>query len=156
MAIEASISADSHIAENEATYADIEARYRDSRPRADYVPERGGAVFSIPNLAMAQDVPMGLVCTAGRAPEDFGKPVDWHELHPAGHDGKARLAVQDEEGIVAEIIYPSMGMVLCNHPDIDYRKACFDAYNRWLAGFCEPDPKRLVGLPLLGLRSAAL
>jgi len=73
--------------------------------------------------------------------------------HPAGHDGKARLAIQDEESVCAEIIYPSMGMILCNHPDVDYRKACFDAYNRWLAAFCEPDPDRLVGLPILGLRS---
>jgi hypothetical protein len=24
-------------------------------------------------------------------------------------------------------------MVLCNHRDFDYRKACFDAYNRWIA-----------------------
>ena len=23
-------------------------------------------------------------------------------------------------------------MVLCNHPDFDFKKACFDAYNRWL------------------------
>lgn len=149
------ISADSHIAETEATYADIESKYRDTRPRASYERERGGAIFSIPNLEMAQGVPMGLICTAGRAPEDFGKPVDWDDLHPAGHDGEARLAVQDEEGIASEIIYPSMGMVLCNHPDVDYRKACFDAYNRWLEGFCAPDPERLVGLPILGLRTPA-
>ncbi len=30
------------------------------------------------------------------------------------------------------MIYPSVGMLLCNHPDLDYKKACFDAYNRWL------------------------
>jgi predicted TIM-barrel fold metal-dependent hydrolase len=149
------ISADSHIAETDASYADIEAKYRNERPRAAYAEERGGAIFAIPNLPLAADVPMGLICTAGRAPEDFGKPVSWEELHPAGHDGKARLTVQDEERIAAEIIYPSMGMVLCNHPDVDYRKACFDAYNRWLQGFCQPDPERLVGLPILGLRSAA-
>ena len=34
-------------------------------------------------------------------PEDFNKPIPWEELHPAGHDPKARLAVQDEEGVVA-------------------------------------------------------
>jgi predicted TIM-barrel fold metal-dependent hydrolase len=148
------ISADSHVAENDATFADIDPKYRDDRPRGIYREERGGAVFTVPNLPMAEAVPMGLICTAGRAPELFGKPVTWEELHPAGHDGKARLAIQDEEHVAAEIIYPSMGMVLCNHPDTDYRKACFDAYNRWLVGFCEPDPLRLVGLPTLGLRSA--
>ena len=63
------ISADAHVAENDQTYAEIEPRYRDVRPRADYLEERGGAVFTIPNLPMAHGVPMGLVCTAGRTPE---------------------------------------------------------------------------------------
>lgn len=26
-------------------------------------------------------------------------------------------------------------MVLCNHKDFDDKKACFDAYNRWIAEF---------------------
>ena len=148
------ISADSHVAENDETYAEIDPRYRDVRPRATYKEERGGAIFTVPNLPMAEAVPMGLVCTAGRPPEDFGKPRRWEELHPAGHDPKARLALQKEDGIAAEIIYPSMGMVLCNHPDMDFRKACFDAYNRWILRFHEADPERLVMLPQLGLRTA--
>ena len=36
------------------------------------------------------------------------------------------------DGVAAEIIYPSVGMVLCNHPDPDYKHACMWAYNRWL------------------------
>lgn len=147
------ISADSHVAENDETYAEIDPRYRDVRPRAAYKEERGGAIFTIPNLPMAEGVPMGLVCTAGRSPEDFGKPRRWEELHPAGHDPKARLALQKEDGIAAEIIYPSMGMVLCNHPDMDFRKACFDAYNRWILRFHEADPDRLVMLPQVALRT---
>ncbi|MBK7948785.1 MAG: amidohydrolase [Deltaproteobacteria bacterium] len=147
------ISADSHTVEHDETYADIDPKFRADRPRAAYVENRGGAVFTIPNLAIADIIPMGLVCTAGRPPEDFGKPKRWEELHPAGHDPKARLALQDEEGISAEVIYPSMGMVLCNHPDVNYRKACFDAYNRWILRFHEADPKRLVMLPQVTLRT---
>ena len=146
------VSSDSHVAEVDATYADIDPRYRDQRPRAVF-DEKLGAIFQVDDLQMSVPVPMGLVCTAGRPPEDLGRPIPWEEMHPAGHDGKARLAIQDEENVAAEIIYPSMGMVLCNHPDVDYRKACFDAYNRWLVGFVEPDPERLVGLPQLGLRT---
>lgn len=147
------VSADSHVAEIDETYADIDPRYRETRPRASYREERGGAIFTIPNLPLAEGVPMGLICTAGRRPEEFGKPVRWEELHPAGHDPKARLALQDEDGIAAEIIYPSMGMVICNHPDVDYRKACFDAYNRWILRFLEAEPDRLVALPQIGLRT---
>jgi predicted TIM-barrel fold metal-dependent hydrolase len=147
------ISADSHVAEVEASFEDIDPRYRDRRPRAVYDESRGGAIFQVEQLDLDVPVPMGLICTAGRPPEQFGKPVKWEELHPAGYDGKARLAIQDEERIAAEIIYPSMGMVICNHPDTDFRKACFDAYNRWLCAFVAPAPERLVGLPILGLRS---
>ena len=40
----------------------------------------------------------------------------------------------------AEVIYPSVGMLLCNHPDVDYQHACFEAYNRWIAEFCSYAP----------------
>ena len=37
------------------------------------------------------------------------------------------------DGVAAEIIYPTVGMILCNHTDLDYKQACFEAYNRWIA-----------------------
>ncbi len=144
------ISADSHVSETEEVFADIDPRFRDERPHAIY-DEQIGAVLRIPRYDIK--VPMGVICTAGRDPKEFGKAVRWEELHPAGHDPKARLQIQDEDGIASEVIYPSLGMVLCNHPDVDYKKACFDAYNRWLQGFCERDPRRLVGMPLAALRT---
>ena len=55
------------------------------------------------------------------------------------------MADQDRDGVVAEVIYPTTGMMLCNHRDMDYKKACFDAYNLWLAEFCSPHPQRLIG-----------
>ena len=51
------------------------------------------------------------------------------------------------------MIYPSVGLMLNLHPDHDYKKACFDAYNRWLAQFCATDPSRLIGVAMLALRS---
>ena len=144
------ISADSHISETEDCFRDIDPAFEDKRPRAIFDEERG-AILEISDLDIK--VPMGLICTAGRAPERFSDPVDWAELHPAGHDPKARLAIQDEEGISAEVLYPSLGMVLCNHPDINYKKACFDAYNRWLGAFCDTDSNRLIGIPILSMRS---
>ena len=43
------------------------------------------------------------------------------------------MADQDRDGVAAEVIYPTVGMMLCNHQDYDYKKACFDAYNLWIA-----------------------
>ena len=53
----------------------------------------------------------------------------------------------------AEVIYPSVGMLLCNHPDVDYKHACFEAYNRWIAEFCSYAPDRLIGLGQTALRT---
>ena len=44
-------------------------------------------------------------------------------------------------------------MVLCNHPDMDYKKACFDAYNRWIAEYCGKHPRRLLGCGQTAMRS---
>ncbi|MDG2306115.1 MAG: amidohydrolase family protein [Candidatus Binatia bacterium] len=141
--LEPVISADSHICEIEACYDDIDPDFRDRRPKAIF-DEQAGAVLEISDLGLR--IPMGLVCTGGRPPEDFGRAVPWEEIHPAGFDPAERLAIQDAEGVRAEVLYPSLGMILCNHPDVDYKKACFDAYNRWLASFCEKDPQRLLGV----------
>jgi predicted TIM-barrel fold metal-dependent hydrolase len=149
-ALEPVISADSHICESEACYAEIDPKFRETRPKAIF-DERVGAVLEIAGLGIR--VPMGLVCTGGRPPEDFGRAVPWEELHPAGFEPKERLAIQDAEGVRAELLYPSLGMVLCNHPDIDYKKACFDAYNRWLSEFCATDPDRLIGVGQAAVRT---
>ncbi len=81
--------------------------------------------------------------------------MGWETLHPGGYDATARLAEQDRDGVVAEVIYPSVGMLLCNHPDRDYQHACFDAYNDWLAEWCAVAPDRLIGLGQTALRSVA-
>ena len=51
------------------------------------------------------------------------------------------------------MLYPTAGLVLCQHEDVDYKTACFAAYNRWLAGFCEADPRRLVGIGMASIPS---
>ncbi len=150
MSMPAIISADSHVAEVEACYEQIDPKFRDQRPRAAEDADIG-AFMRIPNLDIK--VPMGALCRAGTPPEKWNVPIGWSELHPAGYETKPRLGIQDEEGVRAEVIYPSVGMVLCLHPDPDYKKATFDAYNRWLAEFCEPAPERLIGMPLVPLRT---
>jgi predicted TIM-barrel fold metal-dependent hydrolase len=44
-------------------------------------------------------------------------------------------------------------MLLCNHKDYDYKKACFDAYNQWVAGYCSAHPDRLIGTGQSAMRS---
>src|SRR4029077_15153553 len=66
---------------------------------------------------------------------------------------EAVMTNQVRDGGSALVISPSVGMGLCNHPDLDYKKACFDAYNRWLAGYCGDHPDRLLGLGQTAMRT---
>src|SRR4029079_1686670 len=78
---------------------------------------------------------------------------DFADLHRGGWDPEARLPEQDRDGVAGEIIYPTVGMVLCNHPDGDYKKACMDAYNLWIAEYCGAHPDRLLGAGQTAMRS---
>ena len=137
------ISADSHITEAPNTYIDyIDAKFRDRAPRIESLGD--GDVFIIDG--MDRPIQLGLVAAAGKKPEEITTGgVKFEELHRSGWDPKARIADQEKDGVSAEIIYPTVGMMLCNHKDFDYKQACFDAYNRWIAEYCSENPNRLLG-----------
>ena len=147
------ISADSHITEPPNTYIDfIDPAFADRAPHLiDAGPEIGEA-FVVDG--MKRPVVLGTVAAAGKPPEEIKLAGSrFADLHRGGWDPEARMADQRRDGVAAEVIYPSVGMVLCNHPDLDYKKACFDAYNQWLAGFCGAHPDRLLGLGQTAMRT---
>jgi predicted TIM-barrel fold metal-dependent hydrolase len=148
------ISADSHITEHPDTYrAHIDKAWKDRAPTVVDGGERGD-VFQIDG--MERSIAMGLVAAAGKPPEEITmEGVRFDELHRSGWDPSVRVADQQRDGVAAEVIYPTVGMVLCNHPDFDYKKACFDAYNRWIAEYCEFEPARLLGCGQTAMRSVA-
>jgi predicted TIM-barrel fold metal-dependent hydrolase len=146
------ISADSHITEPPDTYVDrIESRWRDKAPRMQFI-ENVGDVFVIDG--MNRPVPMGLVAAAGKPAEEIRiTGVRFDEIHRGGWDPEARMAEQERDGVACEVIYPTVGMVLCNHKDFAYKRACFRAYNRWIAEYCEAHPDRLLGCGQLAMGS---
>jgi predicted TIM-barrel fold metal-dependent hydrolase len=148
------ISADSHITEHPDTYVKyIDAKWRDKAPRMIHSEDKGD-LFVIDG--MPKPIAMGLVAAAGVPSEELSMTgVKFEDLHRSGWDSKARIADQEKDGVAAEIIYPTVGMMLCNHADFDYKKACFDAYNRWITDYCSEDPTRLMGCGQTALRSPA-
>jgi len=139
------VSADSHITEPPNCYIDyIDPAFRDRAPRAVIGPN-GGHVFVIDGID--KPIPLAIIAAAGIDPREISfDQAKFEEIHRGGWDPAARLLDQDRDGVVAEVIYPSVGMILCNHPDIAYKHACFEAYNRWLADFCGHAPDRLYGI----------
>ncbi len=140
------VSADSHITEPPNCYIDrIDPKYRDRAPRIATESD-GGDAFVVDG--MPGTIPMGIVAAAGIDPRDIKRgQTKFTDLHKGGWEPKARLLDQDRDGLAAEVIYPSIGMVLCNHPDADFKQACMWAYNHWLKEeFIAHAPDRLIGL----------
>jgi hypothetical protein len=148
------ISADSHIVEPPHTYTKyIDPAFRDRAPKIGK-DRLGGDAFEVEDMP---PIVLGSVAAAGIDPREIaplGRSLD--QLHAGGSDPRQRLADQDRDGIAAEVIYPSVGMVLCNHKDADFKQACMNAYNRWLQEeFCSVAPDRLIGLGQTAVRSVA-
>ena len=146
------ISADSHVTEPGNTYVDyIDRSWRDQAPRLVSDPVSGDC-FEVHGLS--RRINLGTAAAAGKPPEEIRLTgAHFDQLHRGGWDGAARRADQIRDGVDAEIIYPTVGMLLCNHPDFDYKHACFHAYNRWLVEFCSADPARLIGCGQTAMRS---
>lgn len=146
------ISADSHVCEPPNCFVDnIDPAYKDRAPRMVRDPKRGD-VYQIEGSAQA--VPLSLASGAGKSPQELSvKGAVFDKLHRGGWDPVARIADQARDGIAAEVIYPSVGMEICNIPDMGLKQACMQAYNRWMVEFCAPYPDRLIGLGQCALRT---
>jgi len=146
------ISADSHITEPPETYVDyIDKAYLDRAPRmVDHGAD--GDVFVIDGFK--RPINIGTAAAAGKPPDQIRAKGDhFKDLHRGGWDPTARLADQARDGVAAEVIYPTVGMMLCNHRDADYKHACFQAYNRWILEYCSHDPQRLLGVGQTAMRT---
>ena len=142
------ISADSHIVEPADCYSKyIDPKFRDRAPTIKR-DDRGNDIYVIPG--MESTIPLGLVAAAGLNAEELAarsQGCTFDQLHQSGYNAKYRVADQERDGVAAEIIYPSVGMALCNHPDYAYKTACMHAYNEWLANYVTDAPEgRLFGL----------
>jgi len=136
------ISADSHVTEPPNAYIDnIDPKYRDRAPRVRRDPDRGD-FYDIDGIKGG--IGLGTFAAAGKTPSEVRKDGTFEGLHRGGYDPTVRLADQDRDGVHAEVIYPSVGMVLCGHDDPDYKQACMLAYNRWIAEYASVAPDRLL------------
>jgi len=145
------ISADSHITEPPNTYLDyIDPSLRDRAPHIKR-DDKLGDLFVAEGM---KPIKLGLVAAAGLQPEEIKPGGLFEDMHRSGWDPSTRLEDQARDGVSAEILYPTVGMMLCNLPDLDYKHACFQAYNRWITDYCASAPDRLLGVGQTAARSA--
>ena len=145
-------SADSHVVEPGHCYVDyVESKYRDRAPHYKRN-EEGGEMLVLEEFP---PIKAGLLASSGHKLDGahFAK-MSLADANLGAFDPKQRLHDQDRDGVVGEIIYPTVGMYICASEDADYKHACFWAYNRWLKDeFISYAPDRLIGLGLTAVRS---
>ena len=98
------ISADSHINEPPDLWRDrVPAKFRDRAPRIEHF-EQGDAWV----MEGALDaINFGANCYAGLPAEQRSPWIPWEDVRAGGYDPAARIAEQDEDGVDAEILYPT-------------------------------------------------
>ncbi len=139
------VSADSHIIEPPDLWTKrIEAAYRDRAPRI--VHEPAGDYFVCEDR---KPDAIGTFVSPFFRKEPFAKRFE--EGQRGGWDPDARVKDMDLDGIAAEVLYPNLAMRLYGLRDPGLQRACFRAYNEWLAEFCAAHPKRLYGIALVSL-----
>ena len=77
--------------------------------------------------------------------------VPFRNSPPGAIDPHLRLRDQDTDGVAAEVLFPNYGMALFGIDDIETQQESFKLYNDWMRDFCETDPKRLYGAPLVSV-----
>ena len=146
------VSADSHIAEPPDLWTTrIDRKFRDRAPHM--VSRDEGDAYIIDGESNSASL-VGLLATKRKYanPETlFGLEGRWADVPEGAYDPSARAAELDREGIEAEILYTTVGLGLFGIKDLEFRQACFSAFNDWLAEHCKGAPKRLFGVAMVAI-----
>lgn len=140
------VSADSHFVEPpDMWFERVDQRFRDHAPHTiKNYKNREGEYFVCENI---QPVSVAGFFGSGKSAEELPQHVK-HGFDVAPRsvwEPAERLKEQDRDGVSAEILYTSMGMLLFGLNDAELRTACFHAFNDWAGEYCAYDPKRLIG-----------
>ncbi len=143
------VSADSHIAEPPDLWPSrIDPKFRDRAPHL----EKGDSADAYVIDGVSDEVLLALTATKAKYadPETrFGVQGHWADVPESAYDPAARVAELDREGIEGEILYPTIGLNLFALDDLEFRRACFRAFNDWLAEHCAAAPSRLFGVAMV-------
>ncbi len=140
------ISADSHVVEPPDLWVShIEPSYRSRAPHVVRGPTTDTYVCEGTTI-----VPVGLLAGAGRTDDQVRKEGRYDtDILPGGYDPEARLADMALDGVDAEVLYPTVALRMFALKDTGFQKACFQAYDTWIAGFCRAHPDRYKGIALI-------
>lgn len=143
------ISADSHINEPPDLWTSrVRAKFKDRAPRIERL-EKGDAWIM---EGSSTPINFGNNANGGMPPEKRSAWMRFEEIRRGGYDPAARLLEQDQDGVGAEVLYPTPRVshnVLANNADREFHLDCIRAYNDWLAEYASHAPDRLAGIAMM-------
>ena len=71
------------------------------------------------------------------------------KVNRSNSDPALRLELMALDGIDAEIINPTVALLMMRTPNVELVRDCCAAYNDWIADYCGENPKRLLGSALI-------
>jgi len=145
------ISADSHMMEPADLWETrLDNKFRARAPKVVKNERGSGYLFIAPGV---RPFPVAGGFGIGKSGEDLKEHLKkgYEAARPSGWDPAERLKDQDVDGVRAEVIYTTLGMPLFGLDDDELRRACFTAYNDWVAEFRSHCPPRLHPIALLSL-----
>ena len=138
--IDALVSADSNVVPLPTFWREyLPAALRDRAPRVEETDDGDVVVFE------GRRSPVMAINSIAGKPRD-GAAFSYRRLAEqvaGGHDPHARLADQDRDGVVAEVLYGGGPLAT---DDAELFVASHLAYNDWLADYCSVAPSRLLGV----------
>ncbi len=146
-------SCDSHVVEAREVFEGLEDKFGTRAPRVEHnYNNKPGDWIVLPGTA---PVPVGRLGIAGNRLDD-PKTTEriargYEGLNPGVRDPHARLDEQAQDGIVGEVMYPSLNMFTFGIKDRDVVQAVFERHNDWVLDYCSVNRERLIGIGCLGL-----
>jgi len=140
------ISADSHVIEPHDLWQIYTAeQYRDRAPRLVEEPTTDRLVCEGAKLP-----PVGLLAGCMRNDDEVRIKGRWRDdVYAGGWDPHVRMDSLAQDGITAEVLYPTIAMQLYPILDVEFQWSLFEAYNTWLAEFVSVLPGRFFGIAML-------
>lgn len=145
--LEKVISADSHVIEPPDVWSSrLTGDYREAAPKLISDEKTDRIVCAGMNL----EFPVGLAAGVMRKDNEVRAEGRWDEDVPkSAYDPDARLAAMEQDGLLAEVLYPTLGSSMFGIEDHDLLWAFLGAFNSWLGEFCSTHPDRLKGIGML-------
>lgn len=142
------ISGDGHVNEPPDLWVSrVPAKFKDRVPHMESFEQ--GEAWIIEGVE--DPINFGLNACAGMHASQQKAWMRFEDIRRGGWDPAARLDEMDEDGVDAEIMYPTprLSMGVLNNPDKELSVAMVQAYNNWLSEYCSYAPDRLWGLAMM-------